>query len=399
MALELASDSYRILAVDDSPDNLFLVESILDDPGYQIICVESGQAALTEVYQSPPDVILLDVMMPGLDGYEVTQKIRQNPDLPYIPILLITAHDQSSLVQGLDVGADDFIRKPVDVNELRARVRSLLRLKRSMDAQAAMIQQRDDFVARLTHDLRTPLVAAIRMLKLCQEEAFGPLPAEAQEAIGSVISNNDHLLSMVNTLLEVYRHEAGHKNLTLSTVNLLELTQTVVQELTPLAAAKQLSCQVQTEGEINSEPRFSAPKASSFKVAGDYLELRRVITNLVGNAVKFTDSGSILVTVGACQGQPPLIRDPTLSPDTSAWVWVRVKDTGIGISEADQQNLFQWFRQGNHRRSGNGLGLHLAQRIAKLHGGTIEVASTVDQGSCFTLYLPASLENTKAEVA
>ncbi|MGB3202553.1 MAG: response regulator, partial [Nodosilinea sp.] len=192
-------EPYAILAVDDSSDNLFLIESILDDPEYHITCVESGQTALDVVGQTPPDVILLDVMMPGLDGYAVTQRIRDNPNLPYIPILLITAHDQSSLVQGLDAGADDFIRKPVDVNELRARVRSLLRLKRSIDAQATMIRQRDDFVARLTHDLRTPLVAANRMLKLCQGDAFGPIPDDGKHALGTIVDSNRHLLSMVNT--------------------------------------------------------------------------------------------------------------------------------------------------------------------------------------------------------
>lgn len=156
MPLEPEPDRYRILAVDDSPDNLFLIETILDDPQYQLTCVESGAEAIKAVYRTWPDLILLDVMMPDMNGYDVTRELRRDQTLPYIPILLITAHDRSSLVEGLDAGADEFIRKPVDVNELRARVRSLLRLKRSMDAQSQMLRQRDDFVARLTHDLRTP---------------------------------------------------------------------------------------------------------------------------------------------------------------------------------------------------------------------------------------------------
>ena len=406
-------DSYAILAVDDSSDNLFLIESILDDPEYQITCVESGQAALEVVAQTPPDVILLDVMMPGLDGYAVTQRIRDNPNLPYIPILLITAHDQSSLVQGLDAGADDFIRKPVDVNELRARVRSLLRLKRSIDAQSAMIRQRDDFVARLTHDLRTPLVAANRMLKLCEGDAFGPMPEDGKHAIATVVDSNRHLLSMVNTLLEVYRHEAGHKSLTLSPVDLFKLTETVVMELAPMAAEKGLTCLLcrsdwvdalsatTYDGNLRSlearpEPMTSDSTApgiatldnNAFVVPGDHLELRRVITNLIGNAIKFTDSGSVTATIGTLSQLPAEVDLP--DSQGTAWVWVSVTDTGIGVPEAEQQAVFEWFRQGNQARSGHGLGLHLSQRIARLHGGTITLVSEVDHGSCFTLYLPKS---------
>jgi signal transduction histidine kinase len=408
-------EPYAILAVDDSPDNLFLIESILDDPEYHITCVESGQAALEVVGQTPPDVILLDVMMPGLDGYAVTQRIRDNLSLPYIPILLITAHDQSSLVQGLDAGADDFIRKPVDVNELRARVRSLLRLKRSIDAQSTMIGQRDDFVARLTHDLRTPLVAANRMLQLCQGDAFGPIPDDGKHAIATIVDSNRHLLSMVNTLLEVYRHEAGHKALTLSPVDLFKLTEAVVMELAPMAAEKGLTCLLCRSDWVDAVPATardrdlrstgaevrhtfgvnSAEKAASgtatletdaFIVPGDHLELRRVITNLIGNAIKFTDSGSVTATIGTTSHLPTGVAVP--GSDGADWVWVSVTDTGIGIPETEQQAVFEWFRQGNHARSGHGLGLHLSQRIARLHGGIITLDSEADQGSCFTLYLP-----------
>jgi two-component system, sensor histidine kinase and response regulator len=351
--------------------------------------------------------------MPGLDGYAVTQKIRDDVTLPYIPILLITAHDQSSLVQGLDAGADDFIRKPVDVNELRARVRSLLRLKRSMDAQANMIRQRDDFVARLTHDLRTPLVAANRMLQLCQGDAFGPMPEDGKEAIATIIDSNRHLLSMVNTLLEVYRHEAGHKSLTLSPVNLLNLAETVVAELAPIAAEKSLTAMLCRADRIDS-PRAAVSAAAlngaatpngftrgdeilnddAFTVEGDHLELRRVITNLIGNAIKFTDAGSVTVTVGTAPHLPPEVeatgypRDGVSPLENRPWVWLSVADTGIGVPAAEQAAIFEWFRQGNHARAGHGLGLHLSQRIAKLHNGIISLTSEAGQGSCFTLYLP-----------
>lgn len=374
----------RILAVDDSPDNLFLLETILDGPDFELVCVDRGQEALKQVVENPPDLILLDVMMPGLDGYEVTRRIRQNQSLPYIPILLITAHDQSSLVEGLDAGADDFVRKPFNIDELLARVRAMLRLKSSMDAQTLMLRQRDDFVARLTHDLRTPLVAANRMLQFCRDEAFGPVADDAKQAISSTIRNNEHLLSMVNTLLEVYRHEAGHKKLTYTLCDLNAITATVVSELQALADEKELSLIFETSLEEPDQ------EAVAFTVQGDQLELRRLVTNLVGNAIKFTDEGYIKVHLQRCQEIPDAIAKQLPQPEAKSWLVLEVEDSGVGISEEDQAEIFQWFRQGKHRRSGNGLGLHLTQRIADLHGGMVQVSSKLHQGSVFRVYLPAA---------
>lgn len=133
MSLQDAPRADRILAVDDTLDNLFLIQALLENDGYEVCLAEDGETALAQIEQSPPDLVLLDVMMPGMDGYEVTRRIRQNSNLPFIPILLISAYRRSSVVEGLDAGANDFIRKPVDVEELSARVRALLRLKHSVE--------------------------------------------------------------------------------------------------------------------------------------------------------------------------------------------------------------------------------------------------------------------------
>lgn len=370
--------SITILAVDDIPDNLFIIESILGDvDDYHIDCVNDGRSALDYVAAEPPDLILLDVMMPGLDGYEVTRRIRKDKQLPYIPILLVTAHDQSSLMEGLDSGADDFIRKPFDIDELMARVRSLIRLKRSIDEQAAMIRQRDDFVARLTHDLRTPLVAANRMLHLSLQGVFGSPPAEMSEAIGSVIVNNENLLQMTNTLLQVYRHEAGQKKLVRSPLSLYVLAKEVVQELKPLADEKDITL------EMEAKPVKDPVKdlESEYKTSGDHIELRRLLTNLLGNAIKFTDAGSISVRLSinphTCEAIP--------SPEA---IEIAIADTGTGIEKEAQDRIFEWFYQGEHMRAGSGLGLHLSKRIAEMHQGTLTLESEVGQGSTFTLSLP-----------
>ncbi len=378
----VTSKPVTILAVDDIPDNLFILESILADvDNYHIDSLTDGKAALSYVTSNPPDLILLDVMMPGLDGYEVTRHIRQNSRLPYIPILLVTAHDQSSLSEGLDSGADDFIRKPFDIDELMARVRSLVRLKQSIDEQTEMIRQRDDFVARLTHDLRTPLVAANRILSLSLEGLFGDPPEPMAEAIGNVIVNNENLLQMTNTLLQVYRHEAGQKKLVRSPLSIYLLAKEVVQELKPLADEKHIDLALETRPSVSGKDSGEEDPVKSYQTAGDRIELRRLLTNLLGNAIKFTDQGSISVSLSinsqTCEAIPSLEA-----------IEIAIKDTGAGIEKAAQDKIFEWFYQGDHMRAGSGLGLHLSKRIAEMHQGTLTLESEVGKGSTFTLALP-----------
>jgi len=372
-----------ILAVDDTPDNLLLLEAILSEEGYDIHTAEDGISALKHIEQSPPDLILLDVMMPGMNGYEVTQRIRTNSELPFIPILLITAFDHSSVVEGLDLGADEFVRKPVDPEELLARVRSLLRLKHSVDERELMMRQREDFVSRLTHDLRTPLVAADRMLHLFMQEVFCELAPDMKDAIAVMIRSNQSLLQMTNTLLEVHRYDAGQKSLVASPCNLWHLTSDVIQELMPLAQEKNL--------ELKSDFRIlEADNEKLGIVMGDRLELRRVLTDLIGNAIKFTEQGTIEVRVIINLNND----DETSSADPStSWISIEVEDTGTGIESDDQTHLFERFRPGKHRRSGSGLGLYLSRRIVEAHYGKINVVSTAGQGSKFTVQLPVKAEH------
>ncbi|MFB8792725.1 MAG: hybrid sensor histidine kinase/response regulator [Microcoleus sp.] len=371
-----ATKADRILVVDDAPDNVLLVQTILEEEGYEISTADNGFSALKQIDKSVPDLVLLDVMMPGMDGYEVTKRIRQNTELPFIPILLITAHDNASVVQGLDMGADDFIRKPVEMDELLARVRSLLRLKHSVDERNSIALQREDFVSRLAHDLRTPLVAADRMLTLMQQGALGEISLPMRDAFGTMVRSNKNLIDMVNMLLEVYRYEAGRKSLSFAAVDLRQLITEVAQELAPLVDAKGLS--------LNLDLTESAKSAPIAKYPGDRLELHRLLTNLIGNAIKFTDSGSIDIHLKAANS--PAFTSFTNQP--LAWVIIEIQDTGAGISPAEQTKLFERFRPGTHKRSGTGLGLHLCRQIVEAHRGTIEVKSELGKGSLFTIRLP-----------
>lgn len=360
----------RILAVDDTPDNLILVQTILESEGFEMDLVADGITALQQITESPPDLILLDVMMPGIDGYEVTRRIRSNTQLPYIPILLITAFTESSVVEGLDAGADDFIRKPFDTDELLARVRSLLRLKHSLDEQQKMARQREDFVSRMTHDLRTPLVASDRMLNLFQQEIFCKISPEMKQAIAVMIRSNHNLTQMVNNLLEVYRIEAGKKTLNSEICNLPEMLIEVVEELNPIANDKGLTLKIDTSA-------LEKVGENAAIVTGDRLELRRVFSNLIGNAIKFTDTGGIETRIFE-----------SAQNNGKNLVTIEIEDTGYGIAAEDQATIFERFRQGRNKRAGSGLGLHLSRLIVEAHGGTIELFSEVGKGSVFTVRLP-----------
>lgn len=332
MSPALLSNRY-ILAVDDLPDNLMLLKMMLESAGYRIELVDSGPAALAQIQKAQPDLVILDVMMPGMSGYEVTQKIRNDPQLPYIPILLISAHERSSVVKGLDAGADDFIRKPVELEELQARVRSLLRLKQSID-------QRENFISCLTHDLRTPLIACDRMVDLVRQGVFGDIAPAVEEALAGVSSSNQNLLQMLNNLLEVYCYELGEKKLSFISVDMQELITEVVTELHPLALEKNL----ELIGNWQSEVR---------ELSCDRMELRRVITNLINNAIKFTDTGSVTVS----------------STSDTKHLQIEIQDTGVGIAEADQAQIFERFKQTQHNRSGHGLGCIYVSKWSRLMAG------------------------------
>jgi two-component system sensor histidine kinase/response regulator len=358
----------RLLIVDDVPDNLFLVRTILEEEGYEIITSSNGQDALKIIESEPPDLVLLDVMMPVMDGYEVTRRIRAIKDFPFIPILLLTAYDRANAVKGLDLGADEFIRKPIEADELLARVRSLLRLKHSIAERDRIDRQRQDFVSRLTHDLRTPLVAADRMLGLLQDGVLGEISPEIREALTIMGRSNHNLLEMVNKLLDVYRYESGSKTINLQPLNLQELLDQVVQELKPIAISKNLELCADL-ADLNDIADGNT------QVKGDRLELLRVFNNLIGNALKFTDSGRVHVS---------------LKLDASEAI-IAIADTGAGIPLEEQPFLFHRFRQGNHQKQGSGLGLYLSHYIINAHDGKILVKSPnsdFQQGSTFFVHLP-----------
>ncbi len=372
----------KILVVDDDDVDRMAVRRALKTAGVAITPSEAVDCstAIAELKNTIFDCIFLDYRLPDRDGLSLIKDLRK--DKVNTPIIVLTGQgDEQIAVDLMKAGATDYLPKSkVSPERLSRILRNAVRLYRleqeaefAKQQQEQLSRQREDFVYRLTHDLRTPLVAADRMLTLFKQEAFGEISPDMTEAIAMMVQSNQNLLQMVNTILEVYRHDAGHKTLSLSRCDLQPLLQAIVTELSPLAEEKGLAMTMQVDPAGSEYP---------MTVMGDRLELRRLFTNLIGNAIKFTDIGSIEVHLTGCSGDPP----PTLLDPT--WVMVEIKDTGSGISLEDQENLFERFRQGENKRSGSGLGLYLSRRIVEAHQGAIAAQSKLGEGSIFTVCLP-----------
>jgi two-component system, sensor histidine kinase and response regulator len=371
----------KILIVDDDQVDRMTVRRALTKTGVPTAVVEAsdGSTMAMALQEQPFDCIFLDYQMPGQDGLVLLRQLRHQD--VQIPIIMLTGQgDEQIAVELMKAGASDYLSKAmVSPERLEQSLRNAVRLYKAEKEMALakqqreqLLRQREDFISRMTHDLRTPLVAADRMLHLLQDNAFGPITPETQEALASMQTSNKNLVQMVNTLLEVFRHETGYKTLTFVECNLYELMQGVTRELMPLALEKNLQLKV-------TEPKNTQHPLPI--VLGDFIELRRVLVNLVGNAIKFTDSG--LISVYLVQADPK-----------SGFITLNVEDTGSGISTEEQVMLFERFRQGNHKRAGSGLGLYLSRCIVEAHGGSISAQSTLGQGSCFNIHLPLYLPDS-----
>ena len=396
-------ESLRILIVDDDEVDRISVRRALSKSGLSLIFVEAGTCgeAIDLLSHGQFDCTFLDYGLPDQNGLFLIQAARRL-DVQH-PIVVLTGQgDEQIAVELMKAGATDYLAKSnVSSTTLPQILRNSIRIYRAeqevletsqqlklnnalllqqnqdLEEQRAQIEiqnlQRADFIAHLTHDLRTPLVAASLMFKLFGKEAFCPLSPDMHEAVAAMDRSNQNLLDLVNTLLEVHCYESGTKALTMSPCDMWDIVQEVAQELQPLAHYKSIK--------LTTLKEVSNPK--SLKILGDCLEIRRMVSNLLGNSLKFTDAGQVEVRLSFCE---------TTEEDVlglNGWVFIEIKDTGVGISPEDQKNIFQRFHTGKHRQSGSGLGLHLVERIVTIHSGTITVTSELGQGSLFKIQLPA----------
>jgi signal transduction histidine kinase len=368
----------KILIVDDSPDNLQVLMQLLKED-YAIVAATTGEKALQLAVRTPvPDLIILDVVMPVMDGYEVCTCLKANPDTQGIPVVFVSAlNEVGNETRGFELGAIDYIIKPFSPPVVKARIKSHLTIQRlNQELQqtnselARATRMKDEFLANMSHELRTPLNAILGMVEGLQEGVFGDVNQGQIKALQTIERSGSHLLALINDILDLAKIEAGKLVLDFAPTAIAPLCQS------SLAFVKQQAHQKGISVETKLPPHLP-------DLAIDERRIRQVLINLLNNAVKFTpEGGRITLEVSL----PPA--------QTHLMLRIAVIDTGIGIAPENIEKLFQPFIQIdsalNRQYTGTGLGLALVRRIVELHGGQVGLTSKVGVGSCFTIDLPVS---------
>ncbi len=362
-----------VLVVDDDPRNRELLRARLAGH-YDVLEAESGAAALAALAQAPVDLVLLDVMMPEMNGFDTCRAIKARQRDRFLPVVLLTAlSGQEDRNQGLAAGADEFLTKPVDPRELSLRLRSLLTLRaqeeqihRHLQALERLQALKDDLFSLIMHDLRNPLTGVMGFLELLQHKLEGPLPdvEAARRHAGRAAEGARKLHELLEQALEVRRLEEAAVPLRPEAVPLAELAQEAVRTLEGAARARTVDLAV----EVEAVPDLTLDRALA----------RRALENLISNAIKVSPPAAVVtVRVRRADGR----------------VALEVEDLGAGVADAAKPRLFGKFAvfdapPGEGRPRGFGLGLHLVKLVADAHGGVVSVRDRPGGGSVFGLSFP-----------
>lgn len=379
-ALSGTLQSARILLADDNADMREYVKRILSRH-WTVEAVQDGAAALAAIRERAPDLVLTDVMMPEMNGFELLQTLRADPRTREIPIILLSARaGEESRVEGLEAGADDYLVKPFSARELTARVgahlelahlrRETLRSEQQLRLEAEEANRlKSQFFSSVSHDLRTPLNAIIGYIHLLINGTYGPLVEDQKMPLDGIQRNVRELLRLINDVLDLARIDSGKMSVDLSSVRLSSIIEEITIEMKPLLEMKSLAIQSQISEDLP-------------EIESDAAKIKQIVTNLVSNAVKFTEKGGVTIRV---ENLPE-----------EGGIEITVSDTGMGIEPESLPKIFESFYQVEESRAlgGSGLGLTIVKELVHLLHGKVRVASEVGVGSTFTIFLPYRFPST-----
>lgn len=372
MNMEINPSEYKILIVDDVMSNVLLLKVLLTNEKFAIATASNGRQALEQVEKENPDLVLLDVMMPDMSGFEVAQHLKSNPNTADIPIIFLTAlNSTADIVKGFQVGANDFISKPFNKEELIIRVThqiSLVAAKRLILSKTEELQRtiagRDKLYSVIAHDLRSPMgsikmVLNMLILNLSSEK----IGAEMYELLTMANQTTEDVFSLLDNLLKWTKSQIGKLNVVYQDVDLVEVTDGVIEIFSMVASLKKI--------------KIREMKPEKMMVNADIDMLKTVVRNLLSNAIKFSKENSeVLVKMEEVDGMAV----------------VSVQDYGCGISEEGQKKLlhtdthFSTF--GTNNEEGSGLGLLLCKDFVVKNGGKLWFTSKEGEGSIFSFSIP-----------
>lgn len=385
-------EKLKILLVDDKPANLFVLRKILGELDVELVDAQSGSEALEHTLENDFALILMDVQMPGMNGYEVAGYLHSEERTRQIPIIFITAINRSEKfeLKGYQTGAVDFMFKPLNEEILVSKVKVFLELyqvkmklmqankelEESVGQANKMAQEaieggraKSEFLANMSHEVRTPMNAIIGFSGLLAEEYLTP---EQKEYVSIIQDGSDNLLGLINDILDFSKIEAGQMDIEKVECSLGKLLNSVSALMKPNADEKGLDFRVIEAGELPAN------------IFTDPTRLRQCLINLVSNAIKFTAKGYVHIRV-SLQNEKDV-----------SYLNIRVEDSGIGIPEDRQQDIFDSFTQADRsttrKYGGTGLGLAITKQLTGFLGGFLSVSSEEGTGSTFSLTIPTGVD-------
>jgi two-component system, sensor histidine kinase and response regulator len=362
-----------ILVVDDTEDNLDLLEFALKRKPVRMLRATSGRECLQLAALHHPDVILLDIQMPEMDGFETLKQLRSSKKMADIPVIFLTAKrkDALSIEEGLLLGAEEYLTKPIDTDELLVRTRSLIRLKKM---ETELERTKADFMAMLIHDLRSPIGGISSILELLEEPLLRgeQIQDVHKELLTSAEEATKRLLMLINDMLDLSKFEAGKMNLNREQIHVGKIADKIMKLMLPQFKQKAIHIKLVQEDNLPM-------------VSGDANKIAQVFNNILSNALKFTSAnGTVQIVIGKMLNKG----------SSGESVWTAISNTGIGILPEELPTIFERYKQGVASEitqvKGTGLGLAICKLIVEAHGGTITAESEPRNLTVFRFTLPVN---------